>query len=190
MEKRRTVAMDPAQALELYKLTAAEFDVRLRLHNETLTRHLQFTAALLTATFVGIPALERLGVSPQWLLIGPIINVLICYLCIRTLDRHYRGCLERTTVIAKLQELLKLRVSRTEPGADPDIVAAIDAVFWEDEYLIPLRWVKGSEGFSSDEAFVQHYLQQGVNQRAKQTFGVLILLNILLGLLIAIGVTP
>ena len=174
--------MEKDSALEIYKLFRGERYQSLENHRETLQNYLAFAVAVLGATIVGVLQIRDIGCIGAVILVGPILNVSVCTLAIRMCDRFYLGFLERIGITAKLESVLGLRdpVDLTGEGQDKA------HVFPEDRYLLPERWIKGTQ-YATTEEFIQQHLNAGVNRPAKQTFQLLIVVNVLLGVAIVLA---
>jgi hypothetical protein len=174
--------MEEDSAFEIYKLFRGEFFQAIENHRETLQNYLAFAAAVLGATIVGFLQIRDIGYIGAIILTGPILNVSLCTLAIRICDRFYLAFLERVAIIAKLDSALGFLdpVDLTDEGQDKA------HVFPEDRYLLPERWIKAGQQYATAEEFIQQHLNAGVNRLARQTFQLLIVVNILLGVAIVL----
>jgi hypothetical protein len=168
--------MEQNMALSLYVLFRGEVYESTKLHRESLQNYLAFAATLLGATIAGSLVVRGIGWMGMIVLVGPVINVVVCMLAIRTCDRFYLGALERITILAKLESLLGI-LDYKPASVDHSKTPA----FFRDRYLLPERWIWGEKYATADE-FIKQKLNAGVNRLAKQTFGLLIAVNVLLGL--------
>lgn len=168
-------------ALELYKLYRGEQHNNFEHHRETIQNYLAFAVAVLGATVVGVLQIKDVGWVGIAVLVGPILNVSVCVLAIGMCDRSFLGVLERIAITAKLEAALGLRdrVDLTGEGQD-DVV-----VFPADKYLLPERWIKGTQHATTEE-FIQQHMNTGMNRLAKRTFYSLIAVNVLLGVAIVL----
>lgn len=174
--------MDKDTALELYKVFRSERNGNFVLHQDALEHYLTFTVAILGATIAGALGIRGMGWTGTVVLLGPILNVVVCLLAVRMCDRYYLGALEKIAILAKLESVLGLR-DRLDltSGSREDA-----GMFTEDRYFLPERWIKGTRHATTTEEFVRQHLNVGVNRIAKQTFHFLILVNVLLGAVIVI----
>ena len=166
--------MESDDILELYKLFRNHLHVSIDLHRQHLQHYLTFITAILGATLVGF-----FQVSLGWLsmifVIGPVINIFTCVLAIKMCDRFYEGMLESITITAKLEDLIGLSKPRNNK----------ETVFPKDKYILPERWLKG-RNFATSAEFVEKNMDRGVNDIARITFYMLLVVNILFGFMIVI----
>jgi hypothetical protein len=76
--------------------------------------------------------------------------------------------------MAKLESELGLTESRTKKSSQAKVLPLS-----EDKYLLPQRWVTDMS-IATTEEFIRKNQNGGVNQLAKTTFRILIVLNVLL----------
>ena len=173
--------MEENSAFEMYKLFRREQHENFEHHRETLQNYLAFVVAVLGATIVGILELRGPGGIGVVVLAGPILNVFVCRLAIRMCDRFYLAALERIAISAKLESALGLRdpIDLTSEGGHADVL-------FRDKYLLPERWIEGTQ-YATSEEFIQQHLNAGVNRLARQTFHLVIVVNVILGVAVVVA---
>lgn len=172
--------MNSEMLFELYRLFRGELIESYKLHRTTMQHYFAFVIAILGATVAGFFQISRNNWGQTILLCGPILNIFVCLIAMKMCDRSYRGALERTTIILKLENMLQFnRMSHLSTDQTD-----LQTIFQKDKILLPERWVKSAESYSTSEAFVEGTLNSGVNLLAKRTFQLVIIINILLSGLI------
>jgi len=175
--------MEKEIAYSLYELFRNERYKSFELHRNTIQNYLAFSVTILGATIVGVLEIRNVGWIGVAVVLGPILNVLVCTLAIWTCDRFYLGALEKISIIVKLELLLGLQEQVELTNLDQKGAT----VFPGDKYFLPERWVKGTQHKTSAE-FIEENMNAGVNRLAKRTFQILIAVNLLLCIIIVLNV--
>lgn len=169
--------MTPEVALELYKTYRSELMENLNLHRSTIEHYLAFTVAVLAAVVAGSTGLQQLPWLAPILAFAALLNCFICLVAARMCDRYYTGILDRIALVAKLEGYLTLadhatwlEMTTRYPGLP----------FREDVTLVPARWIHGPSGETTSAAFVRKGMGKGVNQLAKFTFALVVVINVIM----------
>jgi hypothetical protein len=102
----------------MYELFRNERYKSFELHRNTLQNYLAFSVTILGATIVGVLKISNVGWIGIAIVLGPILNVLVCTLAIRMCNRFYLGALEKIVIITKLESLLRLQEQVDLTSAD------------------------------------------------------------------------
>lgn len=175
--------MEKEIAYRMYELFRNERYKSFELHRNTLQNYLAFSVTILGATIVGVLEIRNVGWIGAAIVLGPILNVLVCTLAIRMCNRFYLGALEKISIITKLESLLELKGQVNLTSANQKRAP----VFPGDKYFLPERWVEGTQHKTSAE-FIEENMNAGVNRLAKRTFQLLIAVNMLLCIVILLNV--
>lgn len=175
--------MDQERALELYKIFRQESSVALAGYHYAARQYLTLITAILgTSIAAGSAAMTRLGDYRELAfivllvvgLIGPWLNVVLCWLAVSSSDRAYQTFLEAVTINAKLEALVGLVGERSKGAAGEATVP-----FPDDESILPDRWLE-YQNYSTAQEFVKDYLHKGSSQVVHRTFALLAITNIVL----------
>lgn len=175
--------MKPDTLFELYRMYRGEMIEAFRLHRESLEHYLAFAVAVFAASIVGVTQLRDYGWLRSVVLAGPVLDVMICLLGIRMCDRYYLGVLERISILAKLETVLDVNKVWAPGEVGPDQ----RALFPEDKFLLPERWIEDALHYTKSEAFRDSHMRSGVNSLARWTFRVAIGLNAILFVAVLAG---
>ncbi len=156
-----SISLSTGEAIELYSIFRTNLLGSINLHREHSQHYLMFIAAVITATIVGASQIDKLGKFGILLLIGPLLNIAICFLAVKMADRFYKGFLEEVTVAAKLEDLIGLTGTRQFK----------DHFCYKDEKtIVPDRWVSDRAKFHESEKFVSSFMNRGANFVNRLTF--------------------
>ena len=164
--------MEKAFALEIYKLYRSEMMDGFKMQQQSFRQYITFATAILGATIAGMLQIKNIGWIGTVILTGPILNICICILAIKTCSRYYLGALERISIVAKLENILQIRNYSYLTGKDK----YPSGVFSKDKYLLPERWLQ-SHQFNTTEDFINKNLDSGINRLMKKSFQLLITIN-------------
>jgi len=160
----------------LYELYREESRNNINHHRETLQNYLAFSAAILGATIAGIIQIQNMRAITIFVLALPILNIMVCRLAINMCNRFYSAALECNSITAKLE--MKLGIRKIDFNKAK--------VFPNDSELLPERWIENSRRYNTSAEFVSELSKQGINRIARQTFNILIGINLLLMMLIVL----
>lgn len=173
--------MDKKTALELYTVFRQENSLWLANYREHSQQYFTLVIAILGASIAAISQAVKLHpLLMITIIIGPLINLLLCRIAITMCDRSYQLYLEGISIQAKLEPIIGLTETRDTVSNNQPIVQ-----FSKDEHFLPERWLK-SRHFASAEIFVKHGMNLGANKIIRQTFGVLAFTNGLVAIGIAV----
>lgn len=171
MPNQAGVAMKKEMIFELYRLYRDETHINFNHHRSTLQNYLAFSATILGFTIAAIIQMLDEGVVILFILTIPALNILVCRLAINMCNRFYSSALERIMLSAKLEIVLDF---------DKNLNARTSKLFPKDETFLPKRWKIDAAQFETSALFVNELTNKGVNKIARQTFNLLIGLNIIL----------
>jgi hypothetical protein len=164
--------MDKKTALELYTLFRQENSLWLGNHREHSQQYFTLVIAILGASIAAISQFMTLHPLLIFIIvIGPLINLLLCRIAITMCDRSYQAYLECISIQAKLEPVIGLTETRDLSATDKPILQ-----FAKDEHYLPERWLK-TRHFASAETFVKQGMNLGANKIIRQTFKVLAFTN-------------
>jgi len=128
--------MTDSDLIDLY--TSFKDDARgwLALHRQHFTQFVAIILAILGASVAAFIKLDQQdGDMPLVLIIGPVLGIPLSVLAIFVCNKFYTRYAEHDAISYKLYRLLERRSNLRE---DLEIVKG---VFWEQEGLLPERWV-------------------------------------------------
>ena len=166
--------MDKKEAFDFYKLIRGEEISWLNLHRQYSQQYLTLISAIFA---VSLGALYQFKEDPLLILaviLGLLLNVLLCITAIKMCNRFYQRFLEGVTIQAKIEPLLGLSNPREEK--------AENATVWpypNDKYYLPERWLKSRSQKSSLD-FVNDHMKSGSNKYVQLSFWLLLVANIAL----------
>jgi hypothetical protein len=164
-------------ALELYKLFRGEMLECFALHRTALQNYLAFAAAIGAASIAGLIQSHDSGLVAGVVVCGPLLNICICIIGVRTCNRFYLGALERIAIVTKLEHILQFDLRRTrtdqEQGSEGPPLPG-------DDYILPVRWRKVVAECTTTDEFVHASMPSGVNLLARRTFEFVIAMNVAL----------
>ena len=164
--------MDENQTLELYKIVKGDHVSWLNLHREHAEHYLTFIAAVFAVTLGGVYQFKDNPWLSLAIVIGPVVNVLLCANAAQICDRFYQQFLEAITIEAKLEALLGF----TNPR--PSVPSKSPMPFSQDQYILPERWLKSRQPYATAAEFVEANMDSGANRLVRRVFRVLLVANI------------
>lgn len=167
----------------MYELFRGEWVKLFELHRGAFQDYLTFVVAVMGATIAGLIQVGNNNWLGIVLVLGPVLNVILCVLAIRMCNRFYLGALEKVIVMSKLESMLGIQgqIDSNDASRGQAIV------FPKDRHFFPERWIKGSQ-YDTSEEFINRHLNTGVNHLVKRTFQLLIGINIILGVVMLVNV--
>ena len=173
--------MDKKTAMELYAIFRRENSIWLGNHREHSQQYFTLIIAILGAS---IAVFSQFIISNPFLtlivIIGPLINILLCRVAVTMCNRSYQLYLENVSILSKLEPIIGLIDSRIQQKEKQTL-----SQFPKDKSFLPERWLQ-SRQFDTAKAFVEQGMNVGANKITRRTFAILGFTNGLVAISIAI----
>ena len=169
---------DPDKLLKLYEIARIEEQYFLKEHQSRIAFFTSIISVLIGATLYGITQVTE-WYHPIALLVAPIMIYAISNLAIRGSFRFYQRFVEAVMIKAKIDQRLELtRKDWTNIN--------LPITYWQNEPLIPERYINARSKSSSSADFYNEVAHGGYHKYAKWLFYTFQVLSIalLIGLLL------
>lgn len=167
--------LNPDQLLNLYNLTISRIEGNTQLRGMYTNYFLSVISAITGSIVIGISLLYKTKLI-WFLIIGPIVNLTLCFLAIKICESCSRNFLEQITIAARLEKMIGLE--NLSEGS-----------------IIPEGWLSRQEDFYdpnfSTKDYVKKNLYKSSNKILLLVFLSMALISIALAVLvIIIGINP
>ena len=166
--------MDKKEAFDFYTLIRGQEIAWLNLHRQYSQQYLTLISAIFAISLGAFYQFKNYPLLVIAIILGPLLNILLCITAIKMCNRFYQRFLEGVTIQAKIEPLLGLDNQRGKNQKDPVIHP-----FPNDRYYLPDRWLKSQKQKSSLD-FVNEHMKSGSNKYVQLSFRILLVANIVL----------
>ena len=164
--------MDKEKLMELYQLTIQEAQYYLMSYEKRVVFFWKIVSGIFGGVALGIFK-ATLYYHFIILMIAPILLFFIADIAKKALYRDYLSFLECVTIRAKIESELELDKENNYKSS-----------IWENEPLIPMRYIKSRKKFDSSEAFVNNATNLGIQRIYNRLFNIIKISSILLLILL------
>lgn len=162
--------MDKKDALELYKSLRTQETNWLTLHRNDSQRYLTIIVAIFAVAVGAAYQLKDHHNLMIAVVVGPILNTLLCLTAIMVCKESYRRYLEEVTIEIKLESIIGLNSERAMPEGQFNH-------FPIDKHYIPNSWLEGRAHQSATD-FVRVHMADKSSRYVSISFLLLFVANL------------